>query len=102
MVDHEPSPGETAPHTAVIPTLDTARLSALVVEAVAVHDQRSPDDLEPIYQSINPDALDSLFTPLTDGTSRADGHVSFAYCGYHVTITSDGTIDLEPLETTPP
>ncbi|WP_227377223.1 HalOD1 output domain-containing protein [Haladaptatus halobius] len=100
MPDRNPTLGETASQTALNPPLDATQLSTLVIEAVAAHEDRSPDDLEPIYQSINPDALNSLFTPLIDGTSRADGHVSFSYCGYHVTVSSDRTVDLEPLETT--
>jgi hypothetical protein len=101
MSDHDPTPKETTPHRVLTPTLDAAQLSTLVVEAVAAHEHRFPEDLEPVYQSINPDALDSLFTPLNNGASRAAGRVSFTYSGYHVTVSSDGTVDLEPLETTP-
>ena len=74
-------------------------LSEAVVRAVAeVSDRDSggtnPDDgaepLEPLYETIDPDALDALFRH-ADGERRS-GAVEFAYSGYEVTVCSAGLV----------
>ncbi|WP_231187184.1 HalOD1 output domain-containing protein [Haladaptatus sp. DYF46] len=69
-------------------------LSTCVLTAVADAKECSPDDLELLYNAVNPEALDELFEPQTDGTTRTHGSVSFHYAGYWVTVTSDGTVEL--------
>ena len=75
-------------------------LSFEVIAAVADREGVDPTDIEPptydaLYDVINPEALDSLFSPREDGTPRASGRVEFPFCGYHVTVTSDGTVEVE-------
>ncbi|MFC6719574.1 HalOD1 output domain-containing protein [Natrialbaceae archaeon GCM10025810] len=61
--------------------------SVRVVEALAAALETSPFDMEPpLYDAIDPEALDLLFR---DGT---DGEVRFAYEGHAVTVRSDGTV----------
>lgn len=61
-------------------------LSTVVVNAVARREGINPADLEePLYKSINPEALDDLF-------NGGDGYVAFSYHGYLITIRSDGHI----------
>lgn len=63
-----------------------------VIEAVAAREGVSPTELPaPLYESIDPDALDSLFHVGT-------GRVTFEYLAYEVTVTSDGDVALESLE----
>jgi hypothetical protein len=69
-----------------------------VVTAVATREQLSLDELEPLYDYIDPEALDTLFESLNDGSSRAGGRVSFAFSGYQVTVTNDGEVELESSE----
>ena len=76
-------------------------LSFEVISAVAEQEGIDPMEIEPpeydaLYDVINPEALDSLFAPREDGTSRGSGQVEFVFCGYHVVVTSDG--DVEVLE----
>jgi hypothetical protein len=67
-------------------------LSATVIEAVAEEMDCEPGNLpEPLYESINPDALNMLF----EGQDRANGVLTFFYCGYDVTVTADGDVTLE-------
>ncbi|WP_135819698.1 HalOD1 output domain-containing protein [Halostella litorea] len=49
--------------------------------------------LPPLYDAVDPDALDSL---LDDGSRLTgfDGHVSFTYHGYEVTVHSHGYLTL--------
>ncbi len=50
---------------------------------------------EPLYGCIDPDALEELFQPLADGTSRANGKVIFTFAGHYITASSDGTVEIE-------
>jgi hypothetical protein len=46
---------------------------------------------EPLYEAIDPDALDALF----EGHNSSNGVVTFSYCGYDVTVTVNGHVTLE-------
>ncbi|RBI60511.1 hypothetical protein DMJ13_18385 [halophilic archaeon] len=59
------------------------------------------DDLPPLYQSIDPDALEALFAPKDDGSKRSEGHVTFTHAGHHITVSSDGTVDITPSDNQP-
>ena len=67
-----------------------------VSEAVlaAVAEREGVDEMElevPLYDAINPDALNALF-------QNGRGHVSFQYAGYLVTVDHDQNITLTPLD----
>ncbi|WP_227376313.1 DUF7504 family protein [Haladaptatus halobius] len=67
-----------------------------VVLAIADEVGVEPRELqEQLSDRINPDALTNLFGPKLDGTLRTGGYVSFAFQGYFVTVSSDGTITLQ-------
>ncbi|WP_227355577.1 HalOD1 output domain-containing protein [Haladaptatus salinisoli] len=64
-----------------------------VVNAIAEHEGASPDDIgQQLYDVIDPDALDALFRPRTNGKPRSDGKAVFTYRGYRVTYRSDGWV----------
>jgi len=65
-------------------------LSDRIVEEVAEKADVEPDELEPIYTAINPDALNQLFK-----SDQQSGMIIFPYMGYKVFATSDGTIEIE-------
>jgi hypothetical protein len=44
---------------------------------------------EPLYEVIDPDALDSLVESASRTFGRSSVTVSFTYCGYDVTVTGD-------------
>lgn len=74
--------------------------SRTVIEAVAEAEGVSPEELRPptyasLHDVVDPEALDSLFAPRSNGTPRPDGEVSFPFCGYRVTVEADGSITLE-------
>lgn len=63
----------------------------IVVDAVAQAEGVCPDALEPIYDAVDPDAVDALLeTP--------SATVSFFYCGYKVEIDRDRECTLIPLD----
>ncbi|SIR04147.1 hypothetical protein SAMN05421858_1215 [Haladaptatus litoreus] len=74
------------------------RPSIRVVNAIAEHEGTTPTEIRPVlYDIIDPDALDSLFSETQLGNSRSDGHVSFEYDGHKVTVYSDGRVEIERL-----
>lgn len=65
--------------------------SIAVIEHVAEHEGIDPLELSPpLHDVIDPDALDRLCA----GTETS-GLVAFSYCGYTVTVTTDGVVSLE-------
>lgn len=70
-----------------------------VVRAVSSEAQSDSIDLPPLYPSVDPDALNRLFTHRGSGTKSArqpDGVVGFTHAEHHVRVNSDGTIDVAP------
>jgi hypothetical protein len=61
-----------------------------VVAAVAAEKDVTELTLAPLYDAIDPDALESLFQ------AGATGRVRFAYEGYDVTVHTDGEVDVSP------
>lgn len=66
-----------------------------VVRAVANYRDVDSAALPPLYESVDPDALEALFAPLPDGSARGPGRVTFEYADCRVTVASDGTLHLE-------
>ncbi|MFW5934217.1 MAG: HalOD1 output domain-containing protein [Halolamina sp.] len=66
--------------------------SIAVVEAVAATRGRRVENLPTLQQSVDPDALDALFTGDADSVLR----LSFEYAGTSVTLYGDGRIDVLP------
>jgi hypothetical protein len=65
-------------------------VSSVVVEAVAEAAGTSPTDLaDPLYEAVDPDALDRLFETGDDTTG---GRVEFSYADYRVTVTVDDDV----------
>lgn len=69
-------------------------LSVKVVEAVAEHDETDMVELPPLGESINPDALDSLFESVTDPPD-SETQISLDYYGYTVRIDADRSITID-------
>lgn len=69
-------------------------VSEEVVAAVAARERIDPFEIDqPLYDTIDPEALDALFH-----SHPTQGHVKFTYYGYKVTVHSDGEISLQPVE----
>lgn len=73
---------------------DYDAVSQRVVDAVAAARDVDPLDVQPLYDVIDPDALEQLFTA-THSSGRTDpARVVFTLDGCEVTVHSDGTIDV--------
>ncbi|MFO7925412.1 MAG: HalOD1 output domain-containing protein [Halobacteriota archaeon] len=70
----------------MVETMST--VSERVIRGVSTADDSDPVELPPLYDAIDPEALDAVVKRMSDGA------VSFVYAGYEVTVESDGTIDL--------
>ncbi len=73
-------------------------ISTVIAETIARHKDVDPVDLDPLYTTIDPEALDALFAPLNNGKARASGQIRFTHAGYKVTVTSDRTVDVKPID----
>ena len=60
-----------------------------VVEAVADHTDTDVMDLPPLFDSIDPEALDRVVR------SMNDGEISFVYADLRITVDSHGAIRVE-------
>jgi len=73
--------------------------STAVVEAIAEHEGVDPADLElPLYQAIDPDALDALFSPPEGDRDPVSGRISFVYDGYDIEVTGEGEVTVTDRE----
>lgn len=72
--------------------------STAVVETVAIAADREPTALEPLYDTVDPDALDTLFSSMGTKTTDGDATVRFALDGYEVTVERHGTVVVRPDE----
>lgn len=68
--------------------------SEAVVRTVADTKEVSPTELSrPLYEAVDPDALDRLVGPPTNGSESSDVSVAFDYCGFRVHV-DDSSITL--------
>lgn len=67
-------------------------VTSAVVEAVADHAGVCPTDLPPLYEAVDPGALEALLS--RPGPIR----VRFSYAGYRVTVLVDGDRTVEVTE----
>lgn len=76
--------------------LETPSMSYTVLRGVAAITGEEPHHLEPLSETIDPDALDSLFDPVTGDGDGSTACLSFRYCGCQVDVYADGHVVLEP------
>lgn len=73
-------------------------VSTRVVDALADVAEADPTDIPPLYDTVDPDALDRFFTPLADTDGTAAATVEFHHAGFHVTVTHDHDVTVTPDE----
>lgn len=66
-------------------------MSERVIQEIARTTQIDPFELPPLYEAIDPDALNMVIETMSNGT------VSFTYAKHEVTVSDDGSIDIEPV-----
>ncbi|WP_227380898.1 HalOD1 output domain-containing protein [Haladaptatus halobius] len=94
-------PENRATDTRDIPATDTHQaqydwatsdsLSTTVVSTIATVAGKEPTELKPLFDQLDPDALDALFQP-TDDALRVGGQVAFILDDYQVIVHANGKI----------
>lgn len=69
--------------------------SRRVVQAVAAAENVDPTDLQPLYDVVDPDALDALFRPTAAGRPRSSGSVRFRYAQHDVVVQEGGAVRVD-------
>ena len=69
-------------------------VSTAVVAAVSTVRDSHPAALDPLTESIDPDALDGLFG--VGSEKESTGLVEFAFEGHRVRVAADGRIEIRP------
>lgn len=78
---------------------DEEQLSTAVVMALADVVGGDPAEIGvPLYEVIDPDALDNLFSDKHDGSPRTGGKVVFTILDYEVTVQSYGQVVIRELD----
>lgn len=81
------------PHAKIYRRSDGERPSDTVVRAVADAAKTDPLSLPPLFDAINPDALDDLFCDALGGHRRSGSRVvEFHYAGVHISVFDDGRV----------
>lgn len=66
-------------------------VSIEILETVAEREEIAAEELSPLYETVDPDALDRLFaSPADDRTIT----IRFEYEGYTVHVSDDGDVEL--------
>lgn len=73
-------------------------VSQRVVAKVAAATDSDPLELDPLYQSIDPDALDRLFGGDADVPRETEGFVQFSVSGCEVVVRADGSVGVTESE----
>ena len=61
----------------------------------AITELTGRDEIEPVHERIDPDALEALFRPIDEGRRREEGYVTFPLAGFDVTVDANGLILIE-------
>jgi hypothetical protein len=67
-------------------------ISTRVIEAVSRASGTDPNELPPLYEAVDPDALDMLFPVAADASDRSDCSLRFTYAGHEVEVTAPASI----------
>ncbi|WP_224268912.1 HalOD1 output domain-containing protein [Haloprofundus salinisoli] len=76
---------------------DTPSIQLIV--AIAEIEGRNIDQIDSLYETIEPDALDAVFRESSTAAVERNDHLSFVYNGREVTVWADGRIDIGLTET---
>lgn len=75
---------------------DVATPSTVVARAMADITDRRIEDLRPLQEVIDSDALDDLLARRDESDDSTSVEVTFAYSGYEVTVSSSGVVEIHP------
>lgn len=74
-------------------TFEPGHVNAALVEALASAADEDPTRIEPLYQTIDTDAIAAMFRSAADGVT-----LQFVHDGFHVEVDGAGTIRVTPVD----
>ncbi|TYT63821.1 HalOD1 output domain-containing protein [Natrialba swarupiae] len=98
---NDPTDTEDANYVTTVDPADGERPSTAIVTAVASVLERDPLELPPLYETVDPDALDSLLQHAHRTDDTATHEVWFSYEGVDVGVRSDGEIRVDVAASSP-
>lgn len=72
--------------------------STAVIETLAIALGRDPKTIDPLFDSVNPDALDALVSSDGNGPPEGGLSVSFTHVSHELTVDAAGTVITRPVE----
>jgi hypothetical protein len=70
-------------------------ISEEVVNEIPDCEGVEPTDLtEPLFNTVDPDALNNIFQSFDNGPVREMGQIEFWYYGYKIVVTADGDVSV--------
>lgn len=75
-------------------------VSIAVVKAVGKFENSAPSSLPHLYETIDPDCLDGLYSSRTDRSHRLGGYVSFVFSNSRVTVGNAEYLTVEDVTRT--
>ena len=99
MSDDSPDADETEPYTARIDHGQSERMVSAVVSGVAACTGREVTDLPPLYDVVDPEALEQVFASPPGFRRRSnDKRIVFTYAGCEIVIGGDDGLTVRLLE----
>lgn len=78
-------------------TTDRLEVCQTVVADVAAALDKKPEELQtPLYDVIDPEAVERVFEGTDDNDPTITGYISFEYIGCSVTVSSTGEVKVSP------
>ncbi|WP_440764642.1 HalOD1 output domain-containing protein [Natronorubrum sp. DTA7] len=75
----------------------TATITTTIVHAIAqIADTDVSQGEFSLYDSVDPDALDRIFSKKADGTERSGGHIAFTALEHEVYVYANGDVIVYP------
>lgn len=69
---------------------DTESIPRIIIQRIAAITEQESTELPPLYETIDPDALDVLLNSIDE--NDASFSIEFTYAGQHVSINTDGAV----------
>lgn len=94
---------ETESYYAQYDTESSEALVTTVVQSVAALTGKTPVELDPLYATIDPDALQQVLdNSRSDSSKQESVSVTFNFASCEITLYCDGTMRIEPPDNAPP
>lgn len=91
---HEPAQDDSKSeaHHLKYDSAHSESLSMVIIMTVADIVGADPLELDPLYESIEPERLDEFVSPSTDEATDSDGPITFTYHDYTITVHQRGHV----------